>query len=182
MAVSEKAVLRVSDLLDWIASPKEIHWDRGLRGVCEADCQNLPNSEGLTHQYDKGLNARFAPGHAEFLADVRAEKEAIGDVPDLNDLGVIILNWSQYSRYRSVLTRIRGVEKFWMHNSLIVSLGGFTSPTRRTFVLFCREIFDYAELEEHPYLCNHLGILDYTVDLFCLFPAHDPFLPEILPL
>ena len=85
-----------------------------------------------------------------------------GDVRDLNDLGVIIVNSSQYSRYRSVLKRVQGVEDHWMHNSLIVSLGGFTTPTRRTYVLFCREIFDYAELEEHPYLCNHLGILINT--------------------
>ena len=80
-----------------------------------------------------------------------------GDVPELEDKGVIIINTSQYSRYRSVLKRVQGVEKHWMHNSLIVSLGGFTTPTRKTHILFCREIFDYAELEEHPYLCNHLG-------------------------
>ena len=78
-------------------------------------------------------------------------------MPDLDDKGVIIINTSQYSRYRSVLKRVQGVEKNWMHNSLIVSLGGFTTPTRKTHILFCREIFDYAELEEHPYLCNHLG-------------------------
>ena len=95
-----------------------------------------------------------------------------GDVRDLNDLGVIIVNSSQYSRYRSVLKRVQGVEDHWMHNSLIVSLGGFTTPTRRTYVLFCREIFDYAELEEHPYLCNHLGILIndnyvYFLNIYC---------------
>ncbi len=28
---------------------------------------------------------------------------------------------------------------------------------RRTYILFCRENFDYPELEEHPHLCNHLG-------------------------
>ena len=44
VAVSEKAVLRVSDLLDWIASPKEIQWDRGLKGICEADCEPLPSA------------------------------------------------------------------------------------------------------------------------------------------
>ena len=80
VAVSEKAVLRVSDLLDWIASPKEIQWDRGLKGVCEADCKPLPeeNSEAMEHQYDKGLNEKFSPGHSEFLSDVRQEKETIG--------------------------------------------------------------------------------------------------------
>ena len=30
VAVAEKAVLQISDLLDWIADPKEISWDRGL--------------------------------------------------------------------------------------------------------------------------------------------------------
>ena len=155
MAVSEKAVLRVSDLLDWIASPKEIQWDRGLKGICQADCEPLPGNKEA--QYDKGLNAKFSPGHSEFLADVRQEKESIGDIPDLNDSAVVIINSSQYSRYRAVLRRIQGSEKYWMHNSLIVSLGGFTTPTRKTHILFCREIFDYAELEEHPYLCNHLG-------------------------
>ena len=54
VAVSEKAVLRVSDLLDWIASPKEISWDRGLKGVCEQDCQQLPNQ-----QCDKGLKKKL---------------------------------------------------------------------------------------------------------------------------
>ena len=72
-------MLRVSDLLDWIASPKEIQWDRGLKGVCEADCKPLPGSEANEHQYDKGLNAKFSPGHSEFLSDVRAEKESIGN-------------------------------------------------------------------------------------------------------
>ena len=82
----------------------------------------------------------------------------LGDTKGLDDLAVIILSHSQYSRYRSVLKRIAGCEKKWMNNSLIVALGGFTTPTRRTYVLFCRDNFDYAELEEHPHLCNHLGI------------------------
>ena len=96
----------------------------------------------------------------------------LGDVPDLNDRGVIIVNFSQYSRYRSVLKRVQGCENHWMHNSLIVSLGGFTTPTRKTYVLFCREIFDYAELEEHPYLCNHLG----KIKIFGYFNRENEFL------
>eukprot|EP00095_Tigriopus_kingsejongensis_P001650 maker-scaffold801_size95070-snap-gene-0.22 protein:Tk01650 transcript:maker-scaffold801_size95070-snap-gene-0.22-mRNA-1 annotation:"at-rich interactive domain-containing protein 5b" len=155
VAVSEKAVLRVNDLLDWIADPKEVSWDRGLRGICGKDCSKAP--DGTTAQYDVGLNAKFAPGHSEFLNDVRHEKIAIGDVPDIDDLGARILSMSQYSRYRSISKRIAGREKEFMQSSLISALGGFTVPTRRTFVLFCRDVFDYAELEEHPYLCNHLA-------------------------
>jgi len=40
VSVSEKAVLRVSDLLDWIANPTDIDWDRGILGVCHDDCVN----------------------------------------------------------------------------------------------------------------------------------------------
>ena len=86
-----------------------------------------------------------------------------GDIKHIDDLSVIILSHSQYSRYRAVLKRISGREDEWMNNSLIVALGGFTTPTRRTYVLFCRDNFDYAELEEHPYLCNHLGMLSFTL-------------------
>ena len=46
---------------------------------------------------------------------------------------------------------------YLMNNSLIIALGGFTTHTRRTYILFCRDSFEYAELEEHPFLCNHLG-------------------------
>ena len=63
----------------------------------------------------------------------------------------------QYSRYRATLKRIAGREKQWMHNSLLTALGGFTVPTRNTYIMFCRDVFDYPELEEHEFLCNHLG-------------------------
>ena len=42
VAVAEKAVLQISDLLDWIADPKEISWDRGLLGFANADCEPQP--------------------------------------------------------------------------------------------------------------------------------------------
>ena len=254
MSVSEKAVLRVSDLLDWITNPSDIEWDRGILGVCHDDCVNSSNSKGLSAkkdkstanggngsnpkelsqsttkdennldekksnkkgpltelcdqndtkdggakvtmlpggvrpQHDNNLSAKFSPGYHEFLADIMKEKEnigeflfklfsrlftyislqlfyssivinqlrLIGDIKGIDDLAVIILSHSQYSRYRSVLKRIAGCEKEWMNSSLIVALGGFTTPTRKTYVLFCRDNFDYAELEEHPHLCNHLG-------------------------
>ena len=95
IAMSEKAVLRVTDLLDWIADPKEVHWDRGLVGICEEDCslkgtaaattalEDGNNSDGKNAQYDPGLNAKFTPGHSDFLADIRLEKKAIGKAGNL---------------------------------------------------------------------------------------------------
>ena len=142
--MSEKAVLRVSDLLDWIANPSDIDWDRGILGVCHDDCstssQNTSSSKvtkkdvkissnnggmggdkesppsplkeisnddknkskknasessgesdskentgkppmlpgGVKPQNENALNAKFSPGHHEFLADINKEKENIG--------------------------------------------------------------------------------------------------------
>jgi hypothetical protein len=88
LAVSEKAVLRVSDLVDWIADPAEVRWDRGALGVYEGDCGVDASETGSPAQYDRGLNARFSPGHSDFMADVRQEKEAIGERREISELAV----------------------------------------------------------------------------------------------
>ena len=152
MAVTEKAVLHVTDLLDWITDPKEVNWDRGLLGVCDVDCA----SPGAGNEIE-GVSSIYYPGRSDFLADIRQEKVSIGDVPDIDDPGVVVLSTSQYSRYRAVTKRIAGKAKEWMKHSIVRALGGFTVETRRTYVLYCGENFDYPELEEHPYLCNHLA-------------------------
>ena len=81
--MAEKAVLHVSDLLDWIADPKEISWDRGLLGFCDADCQQetkaaAANGDSAAAPPDNGssssngvINSIYYPGHTDFLADVR---------------------------------------------------------------------------------------------------------------
>ena len=117
---------------------------------------------------------------------LRQEKVAIGDVPSSDDPAVLVLSTSSYIRllvknnhytssyniqlhfvhhnyylfhirYRSVSKRIAGREREWMRHSIVRALGGFTTETRKTRILYCGESFDYPELEEHPYLCNHLG-------------------------
>ena len=76
VAVSEKAVLRVPDLLDWLADPAEVTWDRGSLGVYGPDCAAPEDS---TAQHDTGLNEKFSPWYSEFMQDVRREKQAIGE-------------------------------------------------------------------------------------------------------
>ena len=95
----------------------------------------------------------------EVFRDVlrRQEKTSIGDVPSASDPAVIVLSTASYIRYRSVATRIAGRERRWMRHSIVRALGGFTTETSKTRILYCGESFDYPELEEHPYLCNHLG-------------------------
>lgn len=55
------------------------------------------------------------------------------------------------------MRRLEGVESRWLRHSLVVALGGFASPDKNTRILFCRDTFDYPDLEGHELLCNHLA-------------------------
>ena len=57
MSVAEKAVLRVSDLLDWITNPKDIEWDRGILGVCHEDCISTPMRHNSSSQNNSSLKS-----------------------------------------------------------------------------------------------------------------------------
>ncbi|RXG56228.1 AT-rich interactive domain-containing protein 5B [Armadillidium vulgare] len=58
---------------------------------------------------------------------------------------------------RALLKRLEGVEEEAMKSNIVKALGGFVVPSRRTRLLFCRDVFDYPELEGHDLLCNHLA-------------------------
>jgi hypothetical protein len=149
IGVAEKSVLRVPDLLDWLANPKSLNWDRGTRGAAMDECSMEPSP-------DCG-NQRLGPGPGLDLSEVDKVRVELGDLQGQEEKGVVVVSASQYCRFRAVLKRLDGVEKKWMRNSLIMALGGFATKTRNTFVMFAKEIFDYPELEEHPLLCNHLA-------------------------
>lgn len=77
--------------------------------------------------------------------------------------GVVVLSYSRYCRYRGLLKRLEGVHNEWLRNKLIKALGGFTTTCRTTKILFCKDTFDYPELEGHELLCNHLGNVSYSL-------------------
>lgn len=55
------------------------------------------------------------------------------------------------------MKRLEGVENQFLRHKLVNALGGFSVPTCNTRILFCRDTFDYPELEGHELLCNHLA-------------------------
>ena len=73
--------------------------------------------------------------------------------------GVIVLSYARYCRYRGLLKRLEGVHNDWLRNKLVCALGGFSTSCKTTKILFCKDTFDYPELEGHELLCNHLGEL-----------------------
>lgn len=55
------------------------------------------------------------------------------------------------------MKRLEGVEDKWLKNTIVMALGGFSCPSKYTRVLFCKDTFDYPDLEGHELLCNHLA-------------------------
>nr|CAD7205320.1 unnamed protein product [Timema douglasi] len=70
---------------------------------------------------------------------------------------VVVLSFPRYCRYRGIIKRLEGIADKWLRNTLVVALGGFAVPRQNTRILFCRDTFDYPDLEGHELLCNHLA-------------------------
>ena len=64
MAVAEKSVLRVPDLLDWLAPAPTLTWERGTRGLASRDC--LPPA-----QAEQSQGQKLGPGPGLDLSEVR---------------------------------------------------------------------------------------------------------------
>ena len=70
---------------------------------------------------------------------------------------VIVLTYDRYCRIRSMLKRIGHVGEESLRTMVVQSLGGFLTPSKNSLLLFCRDLFEYPDLETHDLLCNHLG-------------------------
>lgn len=55
------------------------------------------------------------------------------------------------------MKRLEGVEDEHLKHMIVKILGGLSAPNKNTRILFCRDTFDYPELEGHELLCNHLA-------------------------
>ncbi|XP_042216996.1 uncharacterized protein LOC121862736 isoform X5 [Homarus americanus] len=125
-----------------------VKWDTGLMGVYGPPSQDPANDAHYTPPISGALD----------INEVLREKKLIGDVVEPNSLHIIVLAFDKYCRMRGLLKRLEGVEEEYMRSRIVVALGGFVVPSRRTRMLFCRDVFDYPELEGHDLLCNHLSI------------------------
>ncbi|PSN50020.1 hypothetical protein C0J52_03299, partial [Blattella germanica] len=106
---------------------------------------------------------------------------------------VVVLSFPRYCRYRGIVKRLEGVANKWLKNALVIALGGFAVPCRHTRILFCKDTFDYPDLEGHELLCNHLvenpvficTIAGLVLSLLNKFlpsncpPSNDSIIPQI---
>ncbi|RZF38263.1 hypothetical protein LSTR_LSTR008986 [Laodelphax striatellus] len=149
LAITEKVVLRVEDLLTCLADAAD--WSWGLTAVANQDCSGKRRLQNV--QRPQLLNDCTAIE----MDDIDSEKELLDALHWETSIGVVVLSFPRYCRYRGLLKRLEGVHNKWLRTALVVALGGFTVPCRNTRVLFCKDTFDYPDLEGHELLCNHLA-------------------------
>ncbi|VVD03944.1 unnamed protein product [Leptidea sinapis] len=71
--------------------------------------------------------------------------------------GVVVFSYPRYCRYRALVARLEGIQADWLRDSLVAALGGYAAPTMNTRILYCKDTFEYPELEGHEFVCNHLA-------------------------
>ncbi|KAF9810176.1 hypothetical protein SFRURICE_017400 [Spodoptera frugiperda] len=73
------------------------------------------------------------------------------------DFSVVVFSYPRYCRYRALIARLEGIQATWLRDSLVAALGGYAAPTKNTRILYCKDTFEYPELEGHEFVCNHLA-------------------------
>ncbi|XP_018331951.1 AT-rich interactive domain-containing protein 5B, partial [Agrilus planipennis] len=150
LAISEKVVLRLDDLITWITVDTVWTWGRVAKWKGDVQEPKSPDGgeDGNTYETMFTSNVEFS----DIEKESRLLDEDTGSIAS-----VVILSYPQYCRYRAMMKRLDGVEQEFLNNLRVKVLGGFASSKRNTRVLFCRDTFDYPELEGHELLCNHLA-------------------------
>lgn len=159
LTISEKVVVRVHDLVTWLSPTLEWSWGR------EVSYPTTPTSSPETSplRYEMPQPQVLTDPGIDFSDVDKQQKEYESNLNSTrrSDCGfqtkVVVLSYPRYCRYRALLRRLEGAEPSWLCSSIAAALGGFTA-TPGTKVLFCRDTFDYPDLETHELLCNHLGM------------------------
>ncbi|KAH0551824.1 hypothetical protein KQX54_001778 [Cotesia glomerata] len=182
LTISEKVVVHVHDLVSWLSPDLEWTWGREVilpplstlpsksppsilptanESPVKSEPQCLDTDEGELDKKDLVPQVLTDPGIDFTDVDKSELFDTDSKPPESPGVGeqntkVVVLSYPRYCRYRALLRRLEGSEPSWLSTSLAAALGGFTAlPGTR--VLFCRDTFDYPDLETHELLCNHLA-------------------------
>ncbi|KAG5867632.1 hypothetical protein JTB14_036076 [Gonioctena quinquepunctata] len=153
LAISEKVVIRVEDLITWIIV--EAEWTWGRLAKCEGEVEAVDTLESVPPRKATGLSFTSIDSGLDFY-DVENERKNLDSYKNEKGPHVVILSFPKYCRYRGMMKRLEGVEDVYLKYKIVNALGGFYVIHPNTRVLFCKDTFDYPELEGHELLCNHL--------------------------
>lgn len=150
--------MRVHDLVTCLSPSLEWSWGREVSFPPPSPSPNgSPYPQVLS---DPGLDfsdvERHQKDYETLICTSRRGVPIIDTKSDLCQTKVVVLSYSRYCRYRAVLKRLEGSKPTWQSCAIAAALGGFKAVPG-TRVLFCRDTFDYPDLETHELLCNHLG-------------------------
>ena len=79
----------------------------------------------------------------------------------------MVLSYPAYCRYRAALKRLENCQEDYMKHGVVTAIGGVTAPGPNTKVVYCKDTFEYPELEDHELLCNHLGNFRFPSCMIC---------------
>lgn len=157
LAISDKVVIRAEDLLNWFDEKLEWNWGLGnTRNRTDVNQSSENESTQIKEDKEYIFNMKFSSSLKNSqidFSDVQIEKRD-GDKFTSN---ITVLSYPRYCRFRATLKRLEGVTDGWLKNSVVAALCGFTGMSSNYRVMFCRDTFDYPELETHELLCNHLA-------------------------
>lgn len=164
LTISEKVVVRVHDLVTWLSPTLEWSWGREIFYPSSPTPTSSPESSPPRYEIpqpqvltDPGIDfSDVDKQQKEYESNISSSKKSECD----GQTKVVVLSYPRYCRYRALLRRLEGAEPSWLCSSVAAALGGFTA-TPGTRVLFCRDTFDYPDLETHELLCNHLGKVSF---------------------
>ncbi|XP_076317554.1 uncharacterized protein LOC143229303 isoform X2 [Tachypleus tridentatus] len=167
LAASEKVILRLVDLVQWIT--EEVEWSHGLvanstDSVNGAHYMTSSLEKDSSHFHSKtgnGINLNKASSEnvpCLNVSDVEKDKKMNhGDVLSNQQPSILVLSYARYCRYRAMIIRLNGLHDQCYKNLLVVALGGMTLPNEKTKVLFCRDTFDHDALANNDSNCDHLA-------------------------
>lgn len=143
LAINDKVVVRAEDLMSWMCEGEEWRW--GLRAVWRGSCAPPTDAKSTQPLHHTKLD----------FSDVEKERNSIAS--DADSPGVVVFSYPRYCRYRALVARLEGIQADWLRDSLVAALGGYSAPSNNTRILYCKDTFEYPELEGHEFVCNHLA-------------------------
>ncbi|XP_076981321.1 AT-rich interactive domain-containing protein 5B isoform X2 [Tamandua tetradactyla] len=150
IAVSEKVIVKLEDLVKWVHSDFS-KWRCGLHAgpvTTEALGRN-GQKEALLKYRQSTLNSGLN------FKDVLKEKADLGE--DEEETNVIVLSYPQYCRYRSMLKRIQDKPSSILMDQFALALGGIAVVSKNPQILYCRDTFDHPTLIENESICDEFA-------------------------
>ncbi|XP_037068882.1 AT-rich interactive domain-containing protein 5B-like [Pollicipes pollicipes] len=145
LAVQEKLTVRLEDLADVVV--RVPRWAAGW----PAGGGHNPAGPAAAFCSTAAASGRLA------MADVERAKRSLGDTVDPDEPCALVLSYDRYCRLRGLMKRLESVNPRVYTHALVRALGGQQIPSRNTRLLYCRDVFDYPELDSHEVFCNHLA-------------------------